>query len=110
MKRILFVSGSLGLGHAIRDIAIARELRNTIPGTDIQWLAAEPATSFIREAGEKIVSEAEDYANDNETVENIARGTRISLTKYAFSALKAWIHNMNVFKRVIDRGQYDLVR
>lgn len=26
-KKVLFISGSLGLGHAIRDLAIARELR-----------------------------------------------------------------------------------
>jgi predicted glycosyltransferase len=28
MKKILYISGSLGLGHIARDLAIAKELRN----------------------------------------------------------------------------------
>jgi len=30
--RVLFVSGSIGLGHATRDLAIARQLRRLNPG------------------------------------------------------------------------------
>lgn len=41
--RILYISGSIGLGHANRDLAIARELRNQNPSAEIMWLAGEPA-------------------------------------------------------------------
>lgn len=35
MKRALFVSSPIGLGHAQRDLAIARELRAKVPGLQI---------------------------------------------------------------------------
>ena len=34
-KKILYISGSLGLGHVKRDLAIARELRRRVPGAEI---------------------------------------------------------------------------
>jgi predicted glycosyltransferase len=40
--RVLYISGSIGLGHARRDLAIARELRRLDPGVEIAWLAGEP--------------------------------------------------------------------
>jgi predicted glycosyltransferase len=43
---VLFISGSLGLGHITRDIAIANQLRILLPEVDIEWLAAFPATTF----------------------------------------------------------------
>ena len=63
---VLYISGSLGLqGHITRDIAIAKELRKLIPETEIEWLAAHPATTLLLEAGEKLVPECEKYANEN---------------------------------------------
>ena len=109
MKKVLYVSGSLGLGHATRDIAIARELRKEIPDIDLQWLAAEPAASLIREVGEKIVPESAEYANDTETAENLARGTKINLMSYAFKSLKAWNHNADTVKKILDCERFDLV-
>jgi len=50
-KKVLFISGSLGLGHASRDLAIARELRRLDPEMGIAWLAAPPASSILKEAG-----------------------------------------------------------
>ena len=37
--RVLYISGSIGLGHARRDLAIARELRRLDPEVEIMWLA-----------------------------------------------------------------------
>ncbi|MGH2815352.1 MAG: alpha/beta fold hydrolase, partial [Actinomycetota bacterium] len=38
-KRALYLSSPIGLGHARRDLAIARELRRQVPGLEIDWLA-----------------------------------------------------------------------
>jgi UDP:flavonoid glycosyltransferase YjiC (YdhE family) len=40
MKKILFISGSVGLGHVSRDLAIAAELRRISPDVEVSWLAA----------------------------------------------------------------------
>jgi predicted glycosyltransferase len=37
--RVLYISGSTGLGHARTDLAIARELRRLDPEVEIMWLA-----------------------------------------------------------------------
>ncbi|OGD19143.1 MAG: hypothetical protein A2W03_05905 [Candidatus Aminicenantes bacterium RBG_16_63_16] len=60
-SRVLFVSGSLGLGHATRDLAVARELRRRASGIEIGWLAASPTTETLAGAGEALVPECREY-------------------------------------------------
>lgn len=50
--RVLFISGSIGLGHAARDLAIAGELRRLDPAIEIDWLAGDPARRLIEDARE----------------------------------------------------------
>jgi predicted glycosyltransferase len=47
--RVLFVSGSIGLGHVARDIAIARALRREVPGAAVSWLAGDAARDVVAE-------------------------------------------------------------
>ena len=47
-KRALFVSSPIGLGHAWRDVAIARELRALEPELEIDWLAQDPGHARAR--------------------------------------------------------------
>ena len=54
MKRALFVSSPIGLGHAQRDVAIARELRARVPDLQIDWLAQHPVTKVLEAEGERI--------------------------------------------------------
>lgn len=53
-RRALFVSSPIGLGHARRDIAIARELRGLVPDLEIDWLAQDPVTRVLEAEGERI--------------------------------------------------------
>ena len=108
-KRILFISGSFGLGHATRDIAIANELRKQNPGIDISWIASEPASNVLIDAGEKIIPESSEWANENVTAERSAKGSTFNLTKYLFHVRDEWKHNVEVFTRVTDKEKYDLV-
>ena len=64
MRKILFISGSIGLGHISRDLSITRKLRKANPEIEISWLASRPASLVINESGEKLLHEADDYAND----------------------------------------------
>jgi UDP:flavonoid glycosyltransferase YjiC (YdhE family) len=108
-KRILYVSGSLGLGHIIRDLAIAEELRRLDPRLDFHWLAAEPARKVVEEAGETLLPEASEYSNDNSIAESAARGARLNLISYIFRATREWRNNVGIFQKVTERGEYDLV-
>jgi pimeloyl-ACP methyl ester carboxylesterase len=53
-ERALFVSSPIGLGHARRDVAIARELRALVPDVQIDWLAQDPVTRVLEAEGETI--------------------------------------------------------
>lgn len=52
--KVLYVSGNIGLGHVTRDLAVADALRARNPDVRISWLAAEPALTVLREAGEDL--------------------------------------------------------
>ena len=53
-RRALMVCSPIGLGHAWRDVAIARELRRLVPDLEIQWLAQPPVTTLLLSCGETI--------------------------------------------------------
>ncbi|MFH1195424.1 MAG: glycosyltransferase [bacterium] len=107
--KVLYISGSLGLGHVTRDIAIARELRNQIPNIDIRWLAVHPANLMLESAGEKVLAEASDYANENTFAEQSANGTKLNLLSYLLRAKKAWKQNTEVFAKIVTSQKYDLL-
>ena len=111
MKKInvLYISGSLGLGHITRDIAIARYLRKILPEVEIEWLAADPATLMLNEAGEKLVTGADQYANENLSAEQAARGSSLNLLSYLMHAKGKWDQNIAFFLNLIRSKQYDLV-
>ncbi|MCK4786739.1 MAG: hypothetical protein KAV87_23475 [Desulfobacteraceae bacterium] len=108
-KKILYISGSLGLAHIVRDLAIARELRRQIPEVKISWLAARPASLLLKEAGEEILPEADLYADDNIPAENAARGFHLNLMQYVYNAKEEWAKNVSVFKQVTDKEQFDVI-
>ncbi len=108
-KKILYISGSLGLGHITRDLAIAKELRRQIPEVELFWLAAHPATLLLKEAGEKLLPEFDQYANDNIPAENAAGSMHLNLLKYLSSARKEWRRNVEIFRQVTNKEQFDLV-
>ena len=111
MKKILFISGSIGLGHVFRDLAIVRELRRRCPGLEISWIACPPASRVIHEAGERLLPEAELWANANVAAEK-ASSTKpfgMNLLRFAMASGSAWKNNVEVFRRVTISEHFDLV-
>ncbi len=51
-RRAVFLSSPIGLGHAWRDVAIARELHRLAPDLEVHWLAQPPVTSLLEACGE----------------------------------------------------------
>ncbi len=109
-KKVLYISGSLGLGHMVRDLSIAAELRTMNPEVELSWLASHPASMLIEEAGEKLHPEATLFANDNVPAEKAARkGYRLDLQKYLIEAVKDWEQNVKAFELVVSKERFDLV-
>ncbi len=107
-KKILSVSGSLGLGHVTRDLVIAKELRKHHPNIEISWIAADPAGMVLKEAGERLLPEAKAWANENDLAESLSKGGRLNLVQYVMAAQDAWTQNAGTFYKVMNKEKYDL--
>ena len=106
--KILFFTGSVGLGHVWRDLAIAREIRR-LGGAEISWLAAPPADRVIKDAGEILLPESALLANDSEIAERRAGPARLSLIRYAAAAGAGWSGNVDLVDRLVAERGFDLL-
>jgi pimeloyl-ACP methyl ester carboxylesterase/predicted glycosyltransferase len=107
-KRALFVSSPIGLGHAQRDVAIARELRKLHPDLDIDWLAQHPVTKVLEGEGERIHPLSEHLASESRHIESES-------AEHDLHCFQAWrrmdeilLSNFMVFHDLVESDQYDL--
>lgn len=106
VRRVLFVSGSIGLGHITRDLAIARELKALLP-VEVTWLAGAPADQVIRDAGEMLHPDSARLIDMSAIAEAQTRGGRLSLIRYALQARRTWSRNFEVVDALMADGGYD---
>jgi UDP-N-acetylglucosamine:LPS N-acetylglucosamine transferase len=108
-KKILYVSGSIGLGHVTRDLAIAGQIRKQCPEAEISWLACHPASALLEEAGENLLPETGLYANTNIHAEKTSKGFEMSTLKYALNENKILFHNVKIYNKIFKKEKFDLV-
>ena len=108
-RRALFVSSPIRLGHAQRDVAIARELRDLVPGLEVDWLAQHPVTRVLEENGERVHPASRLLAGESPHIESLM-GARHELN--VFQAIRQMdeilLANFHVFLDVVQAGAYDL--
>jgi len=107
--KVLYVSGSLGLGHVTRDLAIAAEMRRMCPEVDIVWIAGSPASEVLEASGERLVPEQVKYRGETDLAEAVAHDGRLSLTAYVYRALTAWFLNARLIGKVASQGKFDVI-
>jgi pimeloyl-ACP methyl ester carboxylesterase len=107
-RRALYVSSPIGLGHARRDVAIARELRALHPDLEIDWLAQDPVTRVLEAEGERIHPASRHLANESAHIE--AESAEHGLQ--CFQAIRRMDEilaaNYMVFDDVVGETPYDL--
>jgi pimeloyl-ACP methyl ester carboxylesterase/predicted glycosyltransferase len=108
-RRALYLSSPIGLGHARRDIAIARELRGLHPDLEVDWLAQDPVTRLLEEGGERIHPASRLLASESRHIEREAGDHDL----HCFQAIRRMdeilVANFMVFHEVVVEGGYDLV-
>jgi pimeloyl-ACP methyl ester carboxylesterase/predicted glycosyltransferase len=108
-RRALFVTSAIGLGHALRDVAIAQALRTHHPDLEIDWLVQHPVTRLLTDRGERIHPASRLLAGESAHVEAEAGEHDL----HAFQAIRRMdeilVANFHVFHDVVDAEQYDLV-
>jgi hypothetical protein len=106
MSRLLFYSGSIGLGHVTRDVAIADEIRKLRPDMEIDWLAAPPASEYLEERGEQLHPESARLGAGTASAEATAKPNSLNITMWAFNARKQWGHDAALVVSLIENGRY----
>jgi len=107
-RRALYVSSPIGLGHARRDVAIAKELRKLQPDLEIDWLAQHPVTAVLEAEGERIHPASTLLANESTHIESESAEHDL----HAFQAIRRMdeilVANFMLFLDVVREEQYDL--
>ncbi|HEY1391267.1 MAG TPA: alpha/beta fold hydrolase [Ktedonobacterales bacterium] len=108
-KRALYISSPIGLGHAQRDVAIARELRTLHPDLQIDWLAQNPVTRVLEAQGEYIHPASAHLASESGHIESESAEHDL----HCFQALRRMdeilVANYMLYHDVVSDGAYDLV-
>jgi pimeloyl-ACP methyl ester carboxylesterase/predicted glycosyltransferase len=106
--RALFISSPIGLGHAQRDVAIARELRRLHPDLQVDWLAQDPVTRMLEAEGERIHPASAHLANESKHIESESAEHDL----HCFHALRRMDEilaaNFMLFHDVVREDRYDL--
>jgi len=108
-RRALYISSPIGLGHARRDLAIARELRALHPDLEIDWLAQDPVTRLLEAEGERVHPASAALANESAHIESESAEHDL----HAFQAIRRMdeilLANFMVFHDLLQERAYDLV-
>ena len=108
-RKALFVSSPIGLGHAQRDLAIARELRKLQPDLEIDWFTVDPAARYLEREGERVHPITRRLANESRHFEECAGEHDLS----AFFALRTMdeimTNNFMTFVDLMEAEHYDIV-
>jgi pimeloyl-ACP methyl ester carboxylesterase/predicted glycosyltransferase len=108
-RRALYLSSPIGLGHARRDLAVARELRAHHPDLEIDWLTQHPVTRVLADAGERVHPASAWLANESAHVEEQSADHDLHVFEAIRRMDEIMVANFMVFADVVEQGDYDLV-
>jgi pimeloyl-ACP methyl ester carboxylesterase/predicted glycosyltransferase len=107
-RRALYVSSPIGLGHAQRDVAIARELRALVPDLEIDWLAQHPVTAVLGAEGERIHPLSAELANESGHMESESGDHELNCFQAWRRMDEILLANFMVFHDLVRDEHYDL--
>jgi pimeloyl-ACP methyl ester carboxylesterase/predicted glycosyltransferase len=108
-RRMLYLSSPIGLGHAMRDLAIADELRKEHPDLRIDWLTQHPVTTVLAQRGERIHPAATFLANESNHIESEAADHDLHVFQAIRRMDEILVANFMVFHELLRDDHYDLV-
>jgi pimeloyl-ACP methyl ester carboxylesterase/predicted glycosyltransferase len=109
IKKALYLSSPIGLGHARRDLAITRELKKLHPDLQVDWLSQDPVTRFLSANNEHIHSASAKLANESSHIESESGEHDLNAFQAIRNMDEILIANFMVFQEVLEQENYDLV-
>ena len=108
LRRALFISSAIGLGHALRDVAIANELRARHPDLEIDWLAQHPVTEVLARRGERVHPASSWLASESAHIESEAGEHGLQMFQAYRAMDEIMLSNFMVFHDLVADQHYDL--
>jgi predicted glycosyltransferase len=105
----LYLSSPIGLGHARRDVAIAKELRSLHPDLEIDWLAQDPVTRVLEYESERIHPASRYLVSEAAHIESESAGHDLHCFQAWRRMDETLVANFMVLHDVLDAEHYDLV-
>jgi pimeloyl-ACP methyl ester carboxylesterase/predicted glycosyltransferase len=106
--RVLYLSSPIGLGHARRDVSIARALCDARPEVHVDWLAQPPLTQWLEERGETIHPASHLLASETAHIDAECGEHALN----AFQAIRRMdeilLANFMLFNEIVEKERYDL--
>ena len=106
--RALYISSAIGLGHALRDVAIADELRKLRPELQIDWLAQSPVTRLLAARGERIHPASAELASESAHIESESAEHDLHVFNAVRRMDEILLNNFMVLHDVVSDQPYDL--
>jgi pimeloyl-ACP methyl ester carboxylesterase/predicted glycosyltransferase len=107
--RVLYLSSPIGLGHARRDLAIVRALREKRPDTQVEWLTQHPVTAFLRSAGESVHPASDHLASESRHLEGEAGEHDLHVFQAFRDMDEVLVANFMVLDDLVRDEHFDLI-
>lgn len=108
-SRILYLSSPIGLGHARRDLAVARALREEAPDLRIDWLAQDPVSRMLALAGERIHPNSRKLKSESRHIEAEAGEHDLDVFQALRRMDEILVRNFRIFQDAVEDGGYTAV-
>jgi pimeloyl-ACP methyl ester carboxylesterase len=108
-RRALFVPSPVGLGHVLRDVAVARALRELHPELEVDWLAQDPVTRMLGHRGERVHPASRYLANEPAHIDSEAGEHDLHFFRVWRDMDEILLANFMVLHDVLEAAPYDLV-
>jgi pimeloyl-ACP methyl ester carboxylesterase/predicted glycosyltransferase len=108
-KRVLYLSSAIGLGHARRDLAVVRALRERVESIEVDWLTQEPVSRMLREQGEQLHPASDHLAGESAHIESEAQDHDLHIFQAWRRMDEIFVNNYMVLRDVVREQRYDLV-
>ncbi len=106
--RALFLSSPIGLGHARRDLAVVRALRERRPDLEVEWLTQHPVTAFLEAHGERVHPASRHLASESGHVESLAGEHDLNAFQAVRSMDEILVANFMLFHDLVTDEHFDL--
>ncbi|MFQ6112383.1 MAG: hypothetical protein ACE5LX_10220, partial [Nitrospinota bacterium] len=107
MKHILWLTSSFGLGHAYRDVGIARALRRLVQA-EVVWLAGSPVREVLEAYAERVHPASLSLQSSSRVLESAARRSELDLGKVFWRYRRDLRHNLMVIQEAARGEPFDL--